>query len=391
MATLNDNKTGNPYEDYLNEGYQKLVDKYGEEKAEELQDSWEADDNDKEGRTAYMYKMKDDLVKIYNKMQSGEPLDQDEQYLAQWYINDFDKSTATDLKDEVSTVTSQPQIVVTQPQQPNPVVTQPQQQQAIVKPVTQNTYLYDYGNMSIADAYKEGKHTPREIMLDRYKWGEENGKPMNWIEASYFQNANLDKTKVDAEKEEKRKQWQDAFEHMGHGLITLGNFVGSITGAPAPTTNTVDPIALTERQRKIREATRAQREAYNKDFFANYWKERAEERQRERDKALQNYREQQAATAQQRAEAYSETTHQRADAYASGIENQNKNRDINTQSQVQRRSVQNMVSQQQANNGTMNAQSNRIRANKAKDNSGNNGSGQSKGTGYGKQDKGKGY
>lgn len=261
----------------------------------------------------------------------------------------------------VPTQQAEAKIPVVTPQ-PQAAVTQPQGQQATVAPVAKRPYLYDYNVTSLSEAYNKGEHTPRDIMLDRAKWGQENNNPLNWVEANYFQNVDLDKTKKDAEKEEKRKKWEDAFEHMGYGLISLGNFVGAALGGPAPS-KTIEPMALTERQRKLREATRAQRQAYNKDFFSNYWKERAEERQRENAEALRQYRMKQGQVAQQKADDNSRV----ADARIGGIENQNKNRDINTQSQVERRSVQNKVSQQQANNGTMNAKSNRIKANKAKD------------------------
>lgn len=147
------------------------------------------------------------------------------------------------------------------------------------KPVDQPQYLYDWGSgMSLADADKEGKHTPYEIMMDRYKWGQANNKPMNWLDASYFNERDMNKTKSETDKEEKDKKYEDFFEHLGYTLASLGNFIGATRGAPNPQ-NPLDSVALTERQRKRREQAQALRNAYNKQFFENYWKQMAEERQ----------------------------------------------------------------------------------------------------------------
>jgi hypothetical protein len=264
----------------------------------------------------------------------------------------------------VPTQQAETKIPVATAQPQAPVVTQPQGQQVTVTPASKNKYLYDYNVTSLAEAYNKGEHTPRDIMLDRAKWGQENNNPLNWVEANYFQNVDLDKTKKDAEKEEKRKKWEDAFEHMGYGLISLGNFVGAALGGPAPS-KTIEPMALTDRQRKLREATRAQRQAYNKDFFANYWKDRAEERQRERDQALIQYRNIQGQAAQQKADDNTRKT----DATVAYYNAKTGQLEMITPAQLEKYQAEAEAARKRGNAAATNAAANMTRAQKAEDKS----------------------
>ena len=118
-----------------------------------------------------------------------------------------------------------------------------------------------------------------ESYLDYNRWAEANGKPkldiLEW-NAAMHPDDEIGMSPEENEKARKRKQWEEAFEHAGNVMMTLGNFVGAAMGAPAPD-NMVDPKQLTERQRKLREVSQAQRSAYRKSLFEQMWKQKAED------------------------------------------------------------------------------------------------------------------
>lgn len=151
----------------------------------------------------------------------------------------------------------------------------------------QPTWLEDWGGgKSWMDIAKSSKHPIGSLISDYNKWAQANGKdPLDyWEYAGLFMENDPTKSVQENEKEKKRKQWEDAFEHLGDVMMTFGNFVGAAGGAPAPD-NMVDPKKLTETQRRRREAAENQRRAYNKDLLANMFKQREDNYRRDKNKA----------------------------------------------------------------------------------------------------------
>ena len=120
---------------------------------------------------------------------------------------------------------------------------------------------------------KDAKWNYGQMIADHARWEQSQGRTPDYFR--YFtssQGRDLSKNPVEEEKEKKRKQREDFFEGLGYALMSLGNFIGATQGAPAPT-NEGDPTEYSKRQQALRDKTEALRTAYNKDYFANYWKQ----------------------------------------------------------------------------------------------------------------------
>lgn len=168
---------------------------------------------------------------------------------------------------------------------------QNQQQSQISGQQTQQPQGYqpleDWGSgKSFAEIAKGSKHSIGSLIADRNKWAKENGKdPLDfWEYGQLFMDNDPSKSIEENEKEKKRKQWEDAFAHLGNVMMTFGNFVGAIGGAPSPSTP-IDPHKLTKSQLRRREAANQQRQAYNKYLLEQMYKQKAEERAREKNLA----------------------------------------------------------------------------------------------------------
>lgn len=152
-----------------------------------------------------------------------------------------------------------------------------------------NVYLYDWASgMSMADAYKQGKHNRGDIMRDRERWGRENNSPVNVLEAMDMVPENHDprKTYQENELEEKRRKREENWEKIGNFLSHLGNFVGA-AGWGGSVQGLEHPKELTARQQALRDKTDALRSAYNKSYFENYYKQRADENNQQKLKLSQ--------------------------------------------------------------------------------------------------------
>lgn len=110
---------------------------------------------------------------------------------------------------------------------------------------------------------------PYDIMRDYQKNGDGNWSAfMPWLSSlgdadkTVAANAALQKK---AEKQAKWEQWGNLFMH-------LGNFFGTVQGAPSQKIESAQD--LTERQRKIREATDALRQKGYDKMMVNIWKDR---------------------------------------------------------------------------------------------------------------------
>ena len=112
---------------------------------------------------------------------------------------------------------------------------------------------------------------PYDIMRDYQKNGDGNWSAfMPWLSSlgdadkTVAANATLQKK---AENQAKWEQWGNLFMH-------LGNFFGTVQGAPSQKIESVQE--LTDRQRKIREATEALRAKGYNQMMVNIWKDRQE-------------------------------------------------------------------------------------------------------------------
>lgn len=133
---------------------------------------------------------------------------------------------------------------------------------------------------------------PYDIMRDYQKNGDGNWSAfMPWLSSlgdadkTVAANAALQKK---AEKQAKWEQWGNLFMH-------LGNFFGTVQGAPSQKIESAQE--LTDRQRKIREATDALRQKGYDQMMVNIWKDRQDKQAQmqaeaaaKANKALADYR-----------------------------------------------------------------------------------------------------
>lgn len=109
------------------------------------------------------------------------------------------------------------------------------------------------------------KMKPYDIMRDYQKNGDGNWSAfMPWLSSL----GDADKTVAANKKAENQAKW----EQWGNLFMHLGNFFGTVQGAPSQ--NIESAQELTDRQRKIREATEALRAKGYNQMMANIWKDR---------------------------------------------------------------------------------------------------------------------
>ncbi|MBR0166118.1 MAG: hypothetical protein IJQ13_04490 [Prevotella sp.] len=169
------------------------------------------------------------------------------------------------------------------------------------------TYLADWDSgMTIDQAHNKYGHSVNDLWFDKNKWGKDNGKI---VEVTEYSDAlrggkvDADKTKEEQEKEEKRRRNSELWGDAGHLLIGLGNFVGAIGGAPEPGAHAyAHAQKLKDSQRLRREKVLEERQAYNRYQLEQMYKQRAEERARELQKAKVEYQNALTEAAKQKAE-----------------------------------------------------------------------------------------
>ena len=109
------------------------------------------------------------------------------------------------------------------------------------------------------------KMKPYDIMRDYQKNGDGNWSAfMPWLSSL----GDADKTVAANKKAERQAKW----EQWGNFFMHLGNFFGTVQGAPSQKIESAQE--LTDRQRKIREATEALRAKGYNQMMANIWKDR---------------------------------------------------------------------------------------------------------------------
>lgn len=141
-------------------------------------------------------------------------------------------------------------------------------------------YLADWANNPFMDVVKSGNKSIADYMLDYNKWAQANGKDPLDVLTMYqaMQNKDIAKSYGQNEKEDKKLQRQQRWEQIGNVLSHLGNFVGTIAGAPSQTIETGPQ--LTTRQQAVRDAITKQR-GDPTNILAQIWKQRADQRAKE--------------------------------------------------------------------------------------------------------------
>lgn len=115
------------------------------------------------------------------------------------------------------------------------------------------------------------KMKPYDIMRDYQKNGDGNWSAfMPWLSSL----GDADKTVAANAALQKKAKRQAKWEQWGNLFMHLGNFFGTVQGAPSQKIESVQE--LTDRQRKIREATEALRAKGYNQMMVNIWKDRQE-------------------------------------------------------------------------------------------------------------------
>ena len=110
---------------------------------------------------------------------------------------------------------------------------------------------------------------PYDIMRDYQKNGDGNWSVfLPWLNTL----GDGDKTVAANEVLKKKAERQAKWEQWGNFLMHLGNFFGTVQGAPSQKIESAQE--LTDRQRKIREATEALRQKGYDQMMVNIWKDR---------------------------------------------------------------------------------------------------------------------
>ena len=110
---------------------------------------------------------------------------------------------------------------------------------------------------------------PYDIMRDYQKNGDGNWSAfMPWLSSL----GDADKTVAANAALQKKAENQAKWEQWGNLFMHLGNFLGTVQGAPSQKIESAQE--LTDRQRKIREATEALRAKGYNQMMVNIWKDR---------------------------------------------------------------------------------------------------------------------
>lgn len=145
---------------------------------------------------------------------------------------------------------------------------------------TAPSYLADWSKVSFSDAVKQGDKSIADYMRDYNKWASANNQePLDVYDMMQAINGNdISESYADNEKAKRKLARQQRWEQIGNVLAHLGNFVGTIAGAPSATYESGEH--LTARQQAVRDAMQKQN-GDPKNILAMIWKDRADQRARE--------------------------------------------------------------------------------------------------------------
>ena len=163
------------------------------------------------------------------------------------------------------------------------------QQQQVTTP---KTHLYNWGGEGVTLSsvlQGEGKDKPMsQIINDYYAWAGENGITPNVLDIyDAMRDKDTSKSYAQNEQDEKKRLRKEKWDKVGMFLTHLGNAIGTFAGGGHMPIKTEDPVQWSERQRKLREATLAQRNAYNQSALAQQAKLYADQRKADMDKQKQ--------------------------------------------------------------------------------------------------------
>ena len=146
--------------------------------------------------------------------------------------------------------------------------------------VAEPSYLADWSKVSFSDAVKSGDKPIADYMRDYNKWARANNQePLDVFDMMQAINGNdISESYAANEKAKRKLERQQKWEQIGNVLAHLGNFVGTIAGAPSGTYETGEH--LTARQKAVRDAMQKQN-GDPKNILAMIWKDRADQRARE--------------------------------------------------------------------------------------------------------------
>lgn len=148
------------------------------------------------------------------------------------------------------------------------------------------SYLADWqSGTTFNDAIKSGDHSIAEYIADYNKYAAANGgEPLDiFTMMNAMQGRDVNKSVAENQADEKKRVRQERWAQAANVLSHIGNFVGTLYGAPSQTIES--GIALSQRQQALRDKTLAQRSAYNTNLLAQIWKDRADQRAADKNKA----------------------------------------------------------------------------------------------------------
>ena len=198
----------------------------------------------------------------------------------------------TTLETEESKLAKQPTVQVSGTQTTTPVVTETPETKPAYNP---DDYLVDWGKMTPKQAYDLKQHSINDLMYDQQKWAKATGNDFNWFPwAGISKDQDINKTQAENEEDERKAKAKARWDSIGRFIRELGNFVGVAGfGGQSIPSKEASPEEYTARQKQLRDATIAARNAYNKNFFAQLTAQQNAERQKELNDANIALREQQ--------------------------------------------------------------------------------------------------
>jgi hypothetical protein len=157
-------------------------------------------------------------------------------------------------------------------------------------------YLGDYSkDVDLVKIAKNANVPLQNVFADYQRWGNDTGNPTDFLRIwTAAQKGDITKTPQEIEAEEKKLRGQERMEKFANFLTHLGNFVGAV-GWGGSVQGLETPKELTARQQALRDKTEALRTAYNKSYFENYYKQRADEINQQKLKLAQRQQDQRDA------------------------------------------------------------------------------------------------
>lgn len=145
---------------------------------------------------------------------------------------------------------------------------------------SQQAYLNPWGRegFTVEEALKNSDASIQQVMEDNIRWANDNGQQFDISPYLGIMSRGQDITKSTQQNEidEKKAARQEKWERLGNFLSHLGNFVGAAAFG-APSQKLESGTELTTRQKKLRDETLNQRNAYNKNYLENFWKQREQD------------------------------------------------------------------------------------------------------------------